>query len=158
MPVVAIFPFWEYPDELGQTQHREEVRGQLSNPALGWVDQRRSFQQGGAQGRWRRVAKPGSTRMRFWFHTTGASGLGEVLSSEANTPGCWPAGRSQMKATINGRRTFTFCESFLFVCFCSNRQCLKRNRLIWKCSPSYNKFRYLAFDCSGDNIGNIHSH
>ena len=56
--------------------------------------------------------------------------LGEVLSSEANTPCCWPAGRSQMKATINGRRTFTFCESFLFVWFCSNRQCLKRNRLI----------------------------
>ena len=104
----------------------EEVRGQLSDPALGWVDRRRRFQQGGAQGRWRRVAKPGSTRMRFWFHTTGASGLGEVLSSEANTPGCWPAMRSQMKATINGRRTFTFCESFLFVCFCSKSSVLEK--------------------------------
>ena len=104
----------------------EEVRGQLSDPALGWVDRRRRFQQGGAQGCWRRVAYTGSTRTRFWFHTTGASGLGEVLSSEANTPGCWPAMRSQMKATINGRRTFTFCESFLFVCFCSKSSVLEK--------------------------------
>ena len=52
-------------------------------------------------------------------------------------------GGSQMKATINGHQIFTFYRSFFFF----NRQCLKRNRQIWKCSPSYNKSRYLAFDC-----------
>ena len=95
----------------------EEVRGQLSDPALGWVDLRRRFQQGGAQGCWRRVAYTGSTRTRFWFHTTGASGFGGGFVQWGKYPRLL-AGYEKSNESNNQRSSdFHFLWKFSFCLF-----------------------------------------